>query len=161
MAEVLRLRATYDSARLRFPIEITVVGSSGLGWFSSTIPSETLVRKVQGVARGFPPFKFRFSSVERFSDSNVYYLAPSDNEPFHDFQSGIAACGLSFEATSYSYTPHCTIAALSNDVSDNAHEELMACPVPDHEIQIASVSFYTVESESQRCYQHERVTLGV
>ena len=91
----------------------------------------------------------------------MYYLAPSDNKPFHHFQSEIAACGLSFEATPYGYTTHCTIAALSNDVSDNAHAELMACPVPDHEIQIASVSFYTVESESQRCYQHERVALGV
>src|SRR5688572_18134824 len=126
MAEVLRLRATYDSARLRFPIEITVAGSSGLGWFSPTRASEMLVRKVQGVARGFSPFKFRFSSVECFPNSNVYYLAPFDNRPFHDFQQRIAVCGLSFAATPYSYTPHCTIAALSNDASDNPHEELMA-----------------------------------
>lgn len=161
MAEVLRFRAVYDSARLRFPIEVTVVGSSGLGWFSPVVGSEALVRRVQGVAKGFSPFQFRFTSVARFPSSNVYYLAPSDDAPFHDFQSRIAACGLSFEATPYSYTPHCTIAAPSDDVSDKAHNELMAFPVPDHEIQVASVSFYVVEIESQRCYQHERIALGV
>jgi 2'-5' RNA ligase len=161
MADVLRFRAVYDSARLRFPIEITVVGSSGLGWFSPTASSETLVRRVQGVAKGFSPFKFRFSSVARFPNSSVYYLAPSDDALFHDFQGQIAACGLSFEATPYSYTPHCTIAAPSDDASDKAHNELMTFRMPDHDIQVASVSFYVVETQSQKCYQHERIALGV
>lgn len=78
-----------------------------------------------------------------------------------EFQSKIAACGLLFEATPYTYTPHCTIAVPSDDLSDNAHNALMAFPVPDHEIRVPSVSFYTVETESQRCYQHERIALGV
>ena len=161
MAEILRFRAAYDSARLRFPIEITVVGSSGLGWFSPVVGREALVKKVRAVAKGFSPFKFHFGSAKRFLNSNVYYLAPSNEAPFHDFQGKIAACGLCFEPTPYSYTPHCTIAAPSDDISDEAHNELMAFPVPDHEIQVASVSFYTVETESQRCYQHERIELGV
>lgn len=161
MAEVLHYRAVYDSARLRFPIEITVVGSSGLGWFSPAVSNETLVRTVQRVAKGFSPFKFRFGGVARFPNSNVYYLVPSDDAPFHDFQRRIAAYGFGFEATPFRYTPHCTIAAPSDDVSDKAHNELMAFPVPDHEIQAASVSFYTVETESQSCYQHERIALGV
>lgn len=161
MAEILRLRSVYDSARLGFPIEITVVGSSGLGWFSPVVGRETLVGRVQSVAKGFSPFKFRFSSVACFPNSNVYYLTPSDDAPFHDFQGRIAACGISFEPTPYSYTPHCTIAAPSSDVSDKGREELMAFPVPDDEIQVASVSFYAVETRSQKCYQHERIALGV
>jgi 2'-5' RNA ligase len=118
------------------------------------------VRKVQAVAKGFLPFNFRFRNVARFANSNVYYLAPLDNAPFHDFQGRLAGCGLSFEATPYGYAPHCTIAALSDDAGDSAHKKLMACPVPVHEIKVASVSFYTVETESQKCYQHERIALG-
>lgn len=157
----MRLRAIYDRVRLGFPIEITVVGSSGLGWFSPSIEHETLVCKVREAARGFAPFRLRFGTVNCFPGSNVYYLQPVDEIPFRTFQARIAASGLSFEPIPYDYVPHCTIAEVPETRGTNAREELMQCPVPDHEIQITSVSFYTVDRQTQRCYQQERVALGV
>lgn len=160
MGDVMRLRAAYDPARLRFPIEITVVGSSGLGWFSASIAHESLVNKVSAVARTFAPFVFRFRGVTCFPNSNVYYLQPMDDKPFRAFQANLAATDLSFEPTPYSYVPHCTIAEAPRD-STSARDDFMRHPVPDHDIQVTSVSFYSVDREGQRCYQHERVALGV
>ena len=160
MADVLRLRATYDRARLGFPIEITVVGSSGLRWFAPSIAHETLMRKVRAVAQGFAPFKFRFGAVECFAGSNVYYLHPVEELPFRTFQARLAASGLSFEPVPFEYVPHCTIAELPEGSGTNVREELLRCPVPDHEIPVTSVSFYTVDRQARRCYQHERVALG-
>jgi 2'-5' RNA ligase len=157
----MRLRAAYDPVRLRFPVEITVVGSSGLGWFSEDIPRRELAHKIKAIAKAFSPFRFRFNGVTRFPGSAVYYMEPADGAPFHDFQGRIAACGLSFESTPYSYTPHCTIAELSHDVARSAHNELMDCLVPEHDIQVESVSIYTLETEAQKCYQHDRIVLGV
>lgn len=157
----MRLRAAYDRVRLRFPIEITVVGSSGLGWFSLPAAREALAHKVREVARTFSPFTFRFGGLKRFPSSNVYYLEPLDGKPFHAFQERLAATDLRFEVTPYRYVPHCTIADLSGDAAPTAHEDLMRCPVPDHDIYVTSVSFYTVDRETQRCHQHERVALGV
>ena len=136
--------AAYDRVRLRFPIEITMVGSSGLGWFSLSVAREALVRKVREVAKTFSPFVFRFGGVKRFLSSNVYYLEPLDDKPFHAFQANLAASDLSFEPTSYRYVPHCTIAEIGSDAAATAHEELMQCPVRDHDIHVTSVSFYTV-----------------
>jgi 2'-5' RNA ligase len=161
MGDVMRLRAIYDRVRLGFPIEITVVGSSGLGWFSPSVEHETLVHKVREAARGFAPFSFRFGTVNCFPGSNVYYLQPVEEMQFRTFQARIAASGLSFEPIPYDYVPHCTIAEVSETRGTNAREELLQCPVPDHEIPITSVSFYTVDRQTQRCYQHERVALGV
>ena len=160
LGDVLRLRAEYDPARLRFPVEITVVGSSGLGWFSEGISRRELAHRIQVVAKGFSPFCFRFSGVACFPGSRVYYLAPADATPFHDFQRRIAACGLSFEPTPYGYTPHCTIAELSHDVATSAHRELREFQVPDDQIQVNSVSIYTVDTERRQCFQHERIALG-
>jgi len=160
MGDVLRLRAAYDPVRLRFPIEITVVGSSGLGWFSPPVAREELARKVREIAKTFAPFAFRFAGVKRFPGSNVYYLAPSDEAPFHAFQAKLASSGLSFEPTPYRYVPHCTIADIPVDAAAPVHEELMQCPVPGNEIEVASVSFYSVERETQLCHQHERISLG-
>ena len=157
----MRLRAAYDRVRLRFPIEITVVGSSGLGWFSLPAPREPLVHKVREVAKTFASFTFRFGALKRFPSSSVYYLEPLDDKPFHANQARLAATDLRFELTPYRYVPHCTVAEISGDAANGAHEELMQCPVPDHDIHVSSVSFYTVDRETQRCQQHERVALGV
>ena len=160
MGEVMRLRAAHDRTRLRLPIEITVVGSSGLGWFSPSIAREALVHKVRAVAKAFPPFASRFGSVACFPHSNVYYLQPSEDKPFRAFQANLAATDLSFEPTPYSYVPHCTIAEVPRDSAASVRDELARCPVPEHDIQVTSVSFYAVDREAQRCYQHERVGLG-
>lgn len=161
MGEVMRLRAAYDPARLRFPIEITVVGSSGLGWFSPSIAHESLVRKVRAVAKAFSPFVFRFGSVKCFPDSSVYYLQPLEDKPFRAFQTTLAATDLRFEPTPYSYAPHCTIAEVPRDSAPGVHDELVRCPVADHDIQVTSVSLYTMDPEARRCFQHERLGLGV
>jgi hypothetical protein len=161
IGDVMRLRASYDSVRLRFPIEITVVGSSGLGWFSAGISRRELVHKVQAIARAFSPFRFRFGSVGCFPGSTVYYMAPADAAPFHEFQRRLAAGDLKFQPTPYSFTPHCTIVELSQDVPSSAHKELMEFRLPEHDIHVESVSIYTLETEAQKCYQHERIVLGV
>ena len=147
--------------RLRFPVEITVVGSSGLGWFSEGILRTQLAREIQVIAKASSPIQFRFNRVACFPGSTVYYLVPADGSPFHEFQRRIAVCGLGFAPNPYSYTPHCTIAELSRDVARSAHDDLMDFPVPQHDIQVASVSIFTLETDARKCYQHERIDLGV
>ena len=157
----MRLRAAYDPVRLRFPIEITVVGSSGLGWFSAPVDRDTLVRRIGEVAKGFSAFAFRFARVARFPNSNVYYLQPTPDTPFRAFQAAIGATGLSFESTPYSYVPHCTIAEVPEGSADSVHNELIQCPIPDHEIRVTSVSLYSVDRRAQSCHQHESIALGL
>lgn len=158
MDDVLRLRSLYEPVRLRFPIEITVAGSSGLGWFSDG--QDDLVQKVGGVARGFAPFSYRFAKVTRFPASNVYYLAPEETSCFHDFQARLAASGLRFAPTPYEYVPHCTIAILAEDASADTHAAVAACPVPKDVIQVSSVSFWSVDEKRQSATQGARVALG-
>lgn len=159
VANVLHLRSRYEPTRLGFPIEITVVGSSGLGWFTSTQDEATLLRDVGEVARHFPPFTFRFEKVSCFPGTTVYYLSPRESAPFFDFQRKLHDCGLSYEPTPFTYTPHCTIVILA-EPNQEAHAEIMACPVPDIEIRVASVSFYSVDALSNECHQRERLLLG-
>ena len=160
MKDVRRLRARHDPARLRFPIEITVAGSSGLGWFSDGQAQAELLGCVRGIARGFPSFLFRFEKVDRFPGSNVYYLAPDDGSRFHEFQNRLANCGLRFERTQYAYVPHCTIAILAQDAPDAAHAEVKACTVPAGDLRVSSVSFWSVDPAGQEARQGARVALG-
>src|SRR5258705_12482992 len=83
VTEIRRLRAAYDRDRLNFPVEITVVGSSGLGWFSPVQSSEFIVEQVRKLAHERSPFQCAFASVEVFAASQVHYLALKDEAPFH------------------------------------------------------------------------------
>jgi 2'-5' RNA ligase len=158
MDEIQRLRSRHDPARLKFPIEITVVGSSGLGWFSEG--QADMQQRVGEVARAFAPFKFRFSGVNCFPESSVYYLAPDDDTQFLEFQRRLANCGLRFEASPYEYVPHCTIAILPANAAAAAHDEVRACTVPPENIEVSSVSFWSVDDSRQSAQQGERIALG-
>ena len=160
MDEVRRLRVRHDPARSRFPIEITVAGSSGLGWFSEGQSPSLLSQRVGELARGLAPFSFRFEKLSRFPDSSVYYFAPRDESPFCDFQRRLAACGLRFESTPYDYVPHCTVAILAPGASTAAHAEMQACPVPARELRVSSVSFWSVDQRKQLPQQGEQLALG-
>jgi hypothetical protein len=157
---VSRLRAQYDPNRLHFPIEVTVVGSSGLGWFSSFQPVELLVETVAGLATRVAPFACRFSQVESFPVSNVYYLALHDEAPFHNFQRMLAASRLRFDPTPFTYKPHCTIAALPSGASAASRTALLNFGVPRHEIAISSVSLYAVDLKRNECSRLNRILLG-
>ena len=158
--EIRRFRERYDPGRVGFPIEITVVGSSGLGWFAPSQPIAHLVEKVSAVARSVVPFACQFDRVEHFPVSNVYYLALRDEAPFHSFQQLLAASGLSFEPTPFSYKPHCTIAALSPSASETEHAALAGFSVPQGSIAVSSLSFYAIDSARNECHRLERIRLG-
>ena len=160
MDDVERLRARHEPARLRFPIEITVVGSSGLGWFSDGQSKEELSGRVAGIAGRFAPFSFQFEKVARFPDSSVYYLAARDDFHFHEFQRRLAGCGLRFEPTQYAYVPHCTVAILAPDATAEAHAEVKACAVPVGELQVSSVSFWSVDRARGVAQKGECIALG-
>ena len=160
MGEVLRLRARHEPARLRFPIEITVAGSSGLGWFSAGQSRAELVRRVNRIVAGYKRFGFRFDKVLRFPQSHTYYLAPREERQFRDFQRRLADSGLRFAPTAFVYLPHCTIGVLSRTPTRPARKEIESCLMPASRIEVLSVSLYEVDTAAQICRQGERFLLG-
>ena len=160
MAEIRRMRFAYDRARALFPIEIAVAGSSGLGWFSPGQTPEVIIGHVRTIAQSIPPFMCTFSRVEAFPQSRVYYLALTNEEPFHSFQRTLAASPLHFEATEFHYKPHCTIAALPEAAPPAAHAELAAFPIPTSAATISSLSLYAVNASINGCRHVSRLRLG-
>jgi len=159
-AEIRRLRGAYDRDRSGFPVEITVVGSSGLGWFSPNQTPDVIAEKVRDLTQNLAPFKCFFSKVESFAESHVYYLALKNEEPFQIFQRVLAESPLKFESTPFPYKPHCTIVALPNAASSTAHAEVAAFPVPRHAVTICSAALYSVNNSRNVCRLIERFPLG-
>ena len=160
LAEVRRLRSAYDPPRAGFPVEITVAGSSGLGWFSPDQTPEVIAEHVRAIAQDVLPFTCTFSGVEVCPQSRVYYLALANEEPFHSFQRALAASPLRFEAAQFSYKPHCTIVALSEGAPAATYAELAAFPIPASGATISSLSLYAVIPSTNACRHVSRLSLG-
>ena len=159
-AQVRRVRLAYDRDRIAFPVEITVAGSSGLGWFSPSQTQEEVAACIRTIAQSASPFECCFSAVEVFPASRVYSLALKDERPFHAFQQLLAKSVLQFDPVPFAYKPHCTIAALPDNTSASALQELAAFPVPSDRIAVSSVSLYTVNAARNRCRFAARFPLG-
>ena len=160
MADVRQIRLAYDNARAHFPIEITVAGSSGLGWLSPGQTLDTIAAHVQAIAQHVPPFNCAFSRIEMFPQSQVFYLALANEGPFHSFQRALAASPLDFEPTKFSYKPHCTIAALSELAPPAARAAMAAFPIPAREATISSLSLYAVNFSTNECRHIHCLPLG-
>ena len=158
--EIQRLRIVHNPDRAHFPVEITVAGSSGLGWLSPSQTRDAIAGQIEEIASDVAPFQTFFSHVEVFPKSQVYYLSLADESPFHAFQRTLAASHLQFEAVKFPYKPHCTIAALSMNATPAAHAELLDFPVPKHAITISSLSLYAVNLSANTCHHAHRVRLG-
>jgi 2'-5' RNA ligase len=157
--EIRRLRAAYDRDRVGFPVEITVAGSSGLGWFSSAHSAEFIVDELEKIAMKSRPFQCAFAGIELFPASQVYYLALKDEKPFHAFQRSLAASELRFKPTPFAYKPHCTIVRLPAEAA-TALADLADFPVPQASVTISSVGLYSVDLFKNECRFVKRIPLG-
>src|SRR5579862_4317227 len=160
VSEIMRLRKKYDPSRAQFPVEITVAGSSGLGWIVPSQGYESVKERLRAIAQTTPPLCCAFSQVEEFPVSQTYYLSLLDEEPFHAFQQRLAASSIQFGPVAFSYKPHCTIVQLTDSSPDSAKTEISAFPVPVHRITIASLSTYAVANSHNACRLVDSWPLG-
>ena len=76
------IRAKFDPDRSSMPAEITLTGSSGTGQLVPGQSLEQVAAEIERVAGLFPPFSAEFGKVERFPDTDIYFLELLDPRPF-------------------------------------------------------------------------------
>jgi 2'-5' RNA ligase len=146
MAErIFALRRHFGSWRVALPVEITLVGSSGLGvlrYHESEL--ETIFDTLDGMARRFAPIVTHFSSVAMFPGTRVFYFVPDNAAPFLTLQAALVESGLRFERSPFPFTPHCTIADLET-VAEELPSGFQALAQPDTEIVLDTLSVYNLD----------------
>jgi 2'-5' RNA ligase len=140
---ILSVRCRLDAWRAELPVEVTITGSAGVGTFHEEQNQESAFRIIDALALEIAPIKTKFLSIKRFPNSSVFYFEPADSQPFINFQNRIAATGLKFKPTSLSYIPHCTIANLRNNSSDEAVNEIYSIPASE-KVLLEVLSFYAI-----------------
>jgi 2'-5' RNA ligase len=141
---VKSIRERYASPLAILPVEITVIGSSGIGTLHEEQEIDAAFEHVDSVAANFAPFITAFSRVTTFPNTGVFYYEPKDPHPFIKLQSEIVSTGLKFKESPFPFTPHCTIVKLDNP-SQELVNEIMSLPVPRETFALDALSVYSLE----------------
>ncbi len=120
-SEITRLRLKYDSKTARLPVEIAVLGSSGVGPIKPDNNAGEIIASIKGIVSKISKFEFSFGRIAVFPKSNIYYLEPENRKPFDDIHAGLKNLGLDCFSIKFPFNPHCTISAESilNEVQKN------------------------------------------
>jgi len=105
------LRASYDPYAASLPVEITLIGSSGVGVIEPGQEIEKIIEQIRDVASQFKPFSMSFSRITSFPNTDIYYLEPGEREIFDDMHSALSKMQIRFRPNPFPYNPHCTIRA--------------------------------------------------
>src|SRR5262245_760616 len=79
---VQAIRDSLGTVAALLPVEITVAGSSGVGPIPAGTDKNEIQERLRVVTSGFEPFQVRFQEIRRFPNTDIFYLAPEDREPF-------------------------------------------------------------------------------
>lgn len=146
ISAVMRIRETYDPPRALYPVEVTIIGSSGVGCFATENSPEQLVARVQAVVRDTPPFAVRLLEVRHFPGTGIHWLAP-EPDVFVRFHKAIVASGLLFRDIAFPFTPHCTIADIGLGPGNAARRALERFPLPTQPVPFKTGALYQIDSE--------------
>jgi 2'-5' RNA ligase len=141
---VTALRKRYDPGRTNMPVEITIIGSSGVGALENEQDANNTFNIIDELASRTDPITFRFAKIARFPGANLFYYEPADPAPFVILQEAIIATGLRFKPSPYPFTPHCTIVDLHEDRSERSKNELINLLIPSESITVDELRLYSL-----------------
>ena len=137
------VRARFDPERSTMPAEITVTGSSGLGHLVPGQSMDSVVSEIDRIAKNFAPLSASFSKVERFPETEIYYLTISDPTPFQAIHKAFAESAIGFQPNPYPFQPHCTL-KLRSAPTDSELLELLFLDPPKETFTLSSLSLYAL-----------------
>ncbi|SRR5581483_574068 len=145
------MRDSLGTPAARLPVEITVAGSSGVGPILPGTGKQETEEKLKSVLAGLKPFRMRFQEIRRFPNTDIFYLAPWERQPFDRIHESLKASGIAFAPSPWPYNPHCTLrGGLMNERA--SAEDILGLSFPKDEFVIDTISIYELDPQSVTCH---------
>jgi 2'-5' RNA ligase len=143
-AAITQIRRHFDGYMAELPPEITVAGSSGLGVLSSQQSHQVVFTLIERICDSVAPIKTAFTSIERFPNTQIFWLKPHDREPLDLLHNVLRSSGISFDPSPFPYNPHCTISAQAA-LTAIQEKQIMECVYPKGEFSLDAISMYQLK----------------
>lgn len=148
--KIQEFRKRFDPDRANLPAEITLTGSCGTGLVSFGQTLGEIADKIELAAKQLTPFHICFDHIDRFPETDIYFLTVKDSPALLKTQKIISECGIKFDPTPYPYHPHCTIALRKEIKDDRKLMKLFFLDIPKENIILNTLSVYALH-ENNTC----------
>ncbi|MDQ6886137.1 MAG: 2'-5' RNA ligase family protein [Gemmatimonadota bacterium] len=138
---VLDVQLRFDPKLAKLsPPHITITGSSGVGPIPGRTSEDRLRTLLQPITDDTEPIEVRFGRPRRFMQTNIIVLPLDPHGPLRTLHERIATCGLRFERSKFTFSPHCTLSFFP-EITPDAERGLMQVRL-DEPFLIERVQFY-------------------
>jgi len=124
---IYRLRSQFNPERTSWPVDITIIGSSGVGTIKEGESLSKIVDRFSPIVENFGFKTVQFLSIDQFKGTGILFLKP-ERKAFDELHSAVAETEISFNMNRWPYNPHCTLAAVGNLDEYPSLESLVEIP---------------------------------
>jgi len=158
-AMIQSLRDQLKTVTAKFPVEITLAGSSGVGPIPEGTDIKLIQDEIERIGRLTPAFKMEFGEISHFPETGVFYVPPKDRRPFAAIHASLASSKIPFAKSPFPYNPHCTL-RVGLKVEQSLSEFIHSLAVPRGEILLDSISVYAIDPGTLTVSLLHRTNLG-
>ena len=148
--KIQAFRKKFDPDRAKLPVEITLTGSCGTGLITRGQTIGEIADRLEKAAEHLSPFQIRFDAVDRFPETDIFFLTLKDSPELLRTQKIVSECGIRFDPTPYPYHPHCTIALRKEIRDDRKLMKLFFLEIPQESVTLDMLSVYELH-ENNSC----------
>ena len=160
VADQLRdIRSFFDPPRAHMAIEISLCGSNGCGTIVPGQDPDMVFNELDAIALITEPFSAKFGQVKHFPDTGIFYYTLQDIEPFEKLHNTIIKSKIKFNATNFSYEPHCTL-KLAKHAEYTEEQILEHLQPPNQDFIIDTMSVYSLSQDQKHPRLLHRVNFG-
>ena len=143
--KIQEFRREFDPQRAMLPVEITLTGSCGTGLVSKGQSLRDISGKLNEAAKLIHPFHVCFDKVDRFPNTDIYFLSLKDSPELMRTQKTVSESGIKFDANPYPYHPHCTLCLRKKIPDGQKLLDLFFLKIPSEPFRLDMISVYAMK----------------
>lgn len=140
-SEIQSIRDFFATPTATLPVEITLLGSSGIGPIQAGVPVKVIEEQIERLCSTVSPWKVSFSEIRVFPNTSIAYLAPSDRSGFDFLHNLCRESKLPAYPSRFPYNPHCTLRA-GEALTPDQLADILRHPFPNSVFEIDTISVY-------------------
>src|ERR1700677_360348 len=148
--EIQSLRDAFATPTAALPVEITLLGSSGVGPIPIGTPVALIQEQMQLLFSKVSPWKVAFSGIRIFPNTSIAYLAPFDRSRFDFLHNLCRDSALPSSPSRFPYNPHCTLRA-GGALTPDQLSDILSHQFPKSIFEIDTISVYDLDINPFRC----------
>ena len=156
-SEIQALRESFGTSTALLPVEITLLGSSGVGPIPAGTPIRVIKEQIDLLFAPIAPWNVSFAEIRAFPNTAIAYLAPVDRNCFDRIHAILRASAIPHTESAFSFNPHCSLR--SGAATPEELLRVLKHSFPVEPFRIDTISVYDFDSSAVHCNLVYRRTL--